>query len=465
MSHDGTSAGCAIFVIFVLVGSIIVGMGEGSSEKVGLRVVYHEGQVEVFHRSGARRRVVVKGRRWGFTRGAAQYVIEKMLEVGGTYVLWGDTVVSNIQSYFERYFLPILRQLPSGMWVWKKQEKKLFIGESVCDFRSADRPENWEGFGYNLVILNEAGIILKNQYLWYNAVRPMLMDYPDSIVIIGGTPKGKNLFYELYKRGQEEGGWQVWRFTSYDNPFLTEADVRELASEVPDAVVRQEIYAEFIDASEQVLIPYEMVEAAMKVEDPDDEGPVVWGLDVARHGADSCVLAKRKGRRVYEVKEIPTRDDTMQIASYLSYEYEDDPLKPFKIFVETTGIGWGAYDRMRQLGLPVFPADVSLKSPMPRVLNKRAEMYVRLKEELKKGLALPQNQKLLQQLPAIEFEFDSKGDIKLVPKEQTKSLIGESPDYADAVALTFYIEVSGKDRKKYDHKYHTKSTTTSWMAR
>ena len=60
------------------------------------------------------------------------------------------------------------------------------------DFRSADKPENIEGFGYALIILNEAGIILKNRRLWEETIRPMAMDYKAK-VIIGGTPKGKRV--------------------------------------------------------------------------------------------------------------------------------------------------------------------------------------------------------------------------------------------------------------------------------
>ncbi len=85
------------------------------------------------------------------------------------------------------------------------------IINSVCDFRSADKPENIEGFGYELIILNEAGIILKNRRLWEESIRPMILDYKAK-VIIGGTPKGKrvkktnetHLFYELFQRGLKQ---------------------------------------------------------------------------------------------------------------------------------------------------------------------------------------------------------------------------------------------------------------------
>ena len=68
-----------------------------------LRLKYHSGQNNIFYQSTARKRIVAKGRRWGFTKGCAQYVIESMLDGVGP-VMWGDTISANIISYVERYF-------------------------------------------------------------------------------------------------------------------------------------------------------------------------------------------------------------------------------------------------------------------------------------------------------------------------------------------------------------------------
>ena len=416
-----------------------------------LRLKYHSGQNNIFYQSTARKRIVAKGRRWGFTKGCAQYVIESMLDGVGP-VMWGDTISANIISYVERYFLPILTQLPPNIWTWKKQEKKLLIGNQVCDFRSADQPENWEGFGYKLIILNEAGIILKNQYLWHNAVRPMLMDFPDSVAVIGGTPKGKNLFHELWTKGHTTENWQSFQFDSFSNPFIATTEIHSMESELPQSVARQEIYAEFIGEGANVLIPYDLIQLAMKREPIQAVwGNEIWGLDVARHGDDFSVLAKRHYKHIYGIKSYSLAD-TMLLASAINQEYHAAIIKPQHIFVETTGIGWGVYDRLRELNCPVYAADVGTKSIMEGVLNKRAEMYVRLNTALKEGLKLPESKILLRQLANVPIEYNEKAVMKLIAKEKIKSEIGESPDHADAVALTYYEEVpaSNSDVRVHD---------------
>jgi predicted phage terminase large subunit-like protein len=211
----------------------------------------------VFFETPGRYKIVTKGRRLGFTHGLANFVIDSMLD-GEKKLLWVDTVHGNIDRYIERYFMPTLRNLPKNYWDWRQQKKELSINGSLCDFRSADRPENMEGFGYNTIILNEAGIILKNRYLWENAIRPMALDY-SADVIIGGTPKGKkhkgaeHLYYELFKKcvPAEQAGpddkWVSFCFSTYDNPLIPPEEIDEIVADVSASIRNQEIFGQFID--------------------------------------------------------------------------------------------------------------------------------------------------------------------------------------------------------------------------
>jgi predicted phage terminase large subunit-like protein len=181
--------------------------------------------------------------------------VEYMLR-GESPLLWGDTINSNIDRYFSRYFMPTLKQLPSHWWSWNGQKKELKVRGTVCDFRSADRPENWEGFGYKNVFLNEAGIILYDPYLYENSVKPMLLDFPDSRLIAAGVPKGKvtkhgeHTFFKLAQQAAADTAqerYRLLRYTTYDNPFLEKAEIDKMQEDMPEAVRKQEIYGEFID--------------------------------------------------------------------------------------------------------------------------------------------------------------------------------------------------------------------------
>ena len=203
-------------------------------------------------------RIYPKGRRFGATRGASVAFIKWMME--GEPCLWGDTINGNIDRYVERFFEPFC--LHHGIrYEWKSQQKLFKIGKGYTDFRSADRPENWEGFGYKKIFLNEAGIILNDLYLYNNAVLPMMIDYPDSTLIAAGTPKltrgiGKK-FKELWDNVEKgEPGYTGRRFTTYDNPWLTKESISQLEYQIAASERKQEIGGEFMDAS-GIAIPIE----------------------------------------------------------------------------------------------------------------------------------------------------------------------------------------------------------------
>lgn len=236
-----------------------------------LEIEFHETQKKIFFNKDARFKIVAKGRRFGFTRGLAMLVILKMIVYPGITVLWVDTIYSNIERYFDRYFRPELKKIPRNMWNYNRNKSELKIQVdnagtmSVLDLRSADRPENLEGFGYHLIIINEAGIVLKNKNLWQESILPMTLDYKAE-VIIGGTPKGKktknnekHLFFELFEKGlnDESGRYKSYNFSSYDNPLIDHLEIDEMVKETPAHLRDQEIYGKFIDVSQGRIIKRE----------------------------------------------------------------------------------------------------------------------------------------------------------------------------------------------------------------
>lgn len=216
---------------------------------------YSPAQHEIFFEDVRKFNVIPKGRRFGITTAGSFYLIEQMLE-GVTPNLWGDTITTNIDRYVERLFIPVLRKnkIP---YKWHRQKRELRIFDTVLDFRSSDRPENWEGFGYKNIFLNEAGIILKNPYLWDNTVSPMLIDYSDSKVFIAGTPKGKrhkgvySKFYQLSRKWGKDV--IVKQYSTYDNPLNSEEDIKGLIADLPSSVIKQEIYGDFIDTESSMI--------------------------------------------------------------------------------------------------------------------------------------------------------------------------------------------------------------------
>jgi hypothetical protein len=326
---------------------------------VELAIKNFDKQEEIFN-SPARFKIAVKGRRFGLTRGAAHDFIREALEGKFKQGLWVDTVNSNIDRYVERYFIPHLKKLPENMWNWGKQAKVLKIYNSYVDFRSADRPETLEGFGYDKAFLNEAGIILKNEYLWHNAIRPMLWEFRPRTVI-GGTPKGRGLFYELNQRGLDptQEDYQSFHFTSFDNPYLDDQLLADEIKSMPEHVVKQEIYAQFIDDNGVVFRGINSITTA-KPEKPRSGAIYVMGVDLAKV-EDFTVIAvydRETNKQVYQER-----------IQKLEWPYQKTKIKGIAkhynnalVMLDATGLGDPIADDLIRDGVGVEPVKLTNES-------------------------------------------------------------------------------------------------------
>lgn len=214
------------------------------------------------------------------------------------------------------------------------------------------------------------------------------------------------------------------------------------------------ILGEFPPSAINVLLGPEEVEAAMarnlKPSEYEHQQKRL-GVDVAREGDDRTVLFPRQGLMTWKPVEMRNQLGP-QVAARIAvaknkWNYES-------CFVDDTG-GWGGsvQDAMLSGGLTPVPVNFSGKADDPRYENKRAEMWFRLAEWVKRGGALPQNPQLVRELTTAKYTFSSKGRFMIEPKEQIKKDLGFSPDLADALALTFaWPEMPTEQREGYTPK-------------
>jgi hypothetical protein len=304
--------------------------------------------------SKARIKLAAKGRRFGLTKGAANDFILSALEGRFKKGLWVDVVNSNIDKYIERYFLPHLKKLPEDMWNWRVQKKELHIAGAYIDFRSADTPETMEGFGYDKAFINEAGIVLKDEYLWNNAIQPMFWDYKDVSVVIGGTPKGKGKFYELCERGKDpdQPEFEFFTFTSFDNPYINVEAIKEDMKNMPERVVQQEIYARFLDDTGVVFKGFTEIMTA-EPNKPIEDHVYVMGVDLARV-QDFTVLSvydTENNKQVYEARfnKLDWAMQRQRIAE-TSKHYNEAA-----VVIDATGVGDPIVEELARMEVPVDP--------------------------------------------------------------------------------------------------------------
>ncbi len=206
--------------------------------------------------------------------------------------------------------------------------------------------------------------------------------------------------------------------------------------------VRVRVLGKFPRAGDMQFIPSEAVTEAMK-RSPGrylGDDALVCGIDLARGGEDSCRIQFRRGKDAKSEKsyKIPGESsrDSMRVVSLICTVL--DRHKPDITFLDETGLGGPIVDRLTQLGYNVVgvnfggTADDKLK-----YRNKSAEMWWRMREWLMTGGSIPDEPELEEELTGREYGHNDKDQLVMERKEDMKKRGLPSPDWADALGLTF----------------------------
>jgi len=233
----------------------------------------------------------------------------------------------------------------------------------------------------------------------------------------------------------------------------------------PDSVqAHVEVYGEFPGAGDDQFIAASIVEDAMERDQyKDRSAPIIVGVDPARFGSDSTVIAVRQGRDI--VKIIRHRgDDTMTVVGHVIEVI--DEFKPAGVFIDEGGLGAGVVDRLKEQRYQVKGVNFGWKSSKPAMYqNKRSQMWGEMREWLKSA-SLPRDRFLKTDLISPMMRPDSKGAIGLESKKDMKARGVASPDAADAIAITFAFPVA---HREYNEARYARSNgsfgivATSWM--
>jgi len=209
---------------------------------------------------------------------------------------------------------------------------------------------------------------------------------------------------------------------------------------------RVRVRGEFPNAATTQLIPIELIRtAAVREVQSFYQESLILGVDVARFGNNASVAAFRRGRDARTIPAAIWRGlDVVATANRIAGLIAEK--HPDAVFVDEGGVGGGVVDVLRSLGHAVIPVNFGVP-PSTRpggtlVANKRAEMYVALREWLREGGCIEVVEDLHKELISIEYHFNKKQEIQLVSKEDMRAIGKESPDWADALALTFAYPVA-----------------------
>lgn len=221
----------------------------------------------------------------------------------------------------------------------------------------------------------------------------------------------------------------------------------------PNDLFRVKVLGMFPRVSEDVLIPYEWVDAAnRRWQERQDNIPNLRfgriGVDVAGMGRDSSVIVPRYGNYVSEIKAFNSGGmaDHMALAGQVKI-YLDN--KENKAMIDTIGEGAGVYSRLMEQGCKnalsckysAGAKGLQDETGVYTFANLRAYCYWAVRDWLNPAngydACLPPNDRLMEEATNTKWKFQSDGSIIIEPKEEIKKRIHRSPDFMDALANSF----------------------------
>jgi intein/homing endonuclease len=191
------------------------------------------------------------------------------------------------------------------------------------------------------------------------------------------TPKGKNLFYELFCLGlSDESGkdtidpeWKSFNCSSWDNPMLDRKELETLKRTLPPMTYTQEVEAQFIDDAGSVFVGLDKIIRPGQFKEPVWNYLYVMGVDLAKYDDFTVIVVMDVLQRdVVYFKRFNNRDWATQkeIITNICKMFNMCP-----VIIDSTGVGDPIAEDLYMAGVPVrpFKFTTATKPPLVRKLQ------------------------------------------------------------------------------------------------
>lgn len=412
----------------------------------------------------ARFRIVAAGRRGGKSELAAVEALQwarsddcttrrPVWWVAPTYQLCKPGFLAALETYPEPW-IDTYSLSPGNLHI-------TFPWGGLIEFKSAEREEQLRGYGLHATVAEELGEW--RERAWTEALRPTLVDEEAPMLGIG-TPKGHDWFHRLYQKGldPEHEDHASFRWSTYDNPHIRDAEVDKAKKTTPPRAFEQEYLARFVQPQGSVFPNVEKcVNRDLRVEQdgqeftipdhPLDSAVYAAGWDVARHDDWSVLVIDDAHTRetVYfdRFQQIPPRQQAFRVA-LIAAEYEA------AVLIDASGVGDPYWSLLVEMASGALIQDMETQGrAVPQAwrdrLNENGQLFV---------------------VKAYKYTHASKQNVV----ENLKALVGDQDTtWPDIPVLTNEMQIyeykdSGKsgapDREDaYDDAVHAKALA-EWMA-
>jgi hypothetical protein len=216
---------------------------------------------------------------------------------------------------------------------------------------------------------------------------------------------------------------------------------------------RVRVKGQFPRASSNQFIPTDIADAARgrHLKEADyNFAAVIIGLDRAWSN-DETKIWLRQGNFSQRLATVNKGEDDVVVAGQLA-RFEDEH-EADAVFIDF-GYGTGIFSIGKQMGRDWQMIQFGSASPDSQYLNQRMYMWAKMRDWLRDGGSIPDDDDIYTDLispEAYEIAIGSNaGKMKLESKDDMDRRGIDSPDDGDALALTFALPVRNKSQKRFE---------------
>ena len=376
-----------------------------------------------------------------------------------------DVLWSELDKWMSRS--PLLRKILkwTKTYIYMAGKEKRWFATA----RTATKPENMQGFHEDnmLFIVDEASGVADPIM---EAILGTLSGSNNKLLLCGNPTKSTGTFYDSHTR--DRALYKCHTVSSMDSQRTNKENIKALIKKYgwDSNVVRVRVRGEFPSQEDDVFIGLPLIEqcGSRLYRLPEGKGMpyIILGVDVARFGDDeTTIYGNFQGR----AKLLKTRRGQylMSTAGDIVREYKkiilEHPDYHGKIYVniDDTGLGGGVTDRLKEVKreqnlwrMAIIPINAAErietdtkagKDAAEHYNNLTTHMWATVKELLEgKDIELADDDMTFAELSSRKYRMASNGKLEIEPKKDMKKRGLDSPDRADALALSCYL---GKIKK------------------
>jgi hypothetical protein len=292
---------------------------------------------------------------------------------------------------------------------------------------------------------------------------------PEEIFITGeGALTNKNAFFIIFSNYTRLNGyfhrsqinefdeWQTLQFSSAESPIVEKGFVERMARRGLDSnEYRVRVLGKPPKQDEEIkgYVPLLQKSDLRFTLMNEMTKPTILGIDPSGEGRNKSAFVVRDAFRalpvgVYRDMKAP------QMAQHTLQLMEEYKILPENVVVDGFGVGMELINEFQKLRVPIMGVLVGSPADDPaKFVNKKAEMYGRLREWILKGAELVGTYKQWEEILGIRY-CSEMSKVKIMSKKMMMDNGMVSPDLVEGLMLTFLHEsyATGEEEKEEIHE-------------